>query len=156
MKEINLSQGKVAFVDDEDYDKLIKFKWFAHKHRNTYYARCNNRGNPIKMHRLILEITDPDITIDHKDLNGLNNQKYNLRKCSNSQNQANRPKRKFSKSKFKGVTTSPVKINKWKAQIKKNGKVMGLGSYKTEEDAAKAYDKAALEIHGEFANLNFK
>jgi hypothetical protein len=160
MKEIQLTQGKVTLVDDEDFEMLNSFNWYAHKHRSTFYARRNDHSNGrhknVKMHRLILGITDPNIIIDHRDTNGLNNQRSNLRVCSNSQNQANRPKRKHSVSVYKGVTTGQTKRKEtWRAQIKKGDKVIGLGSFNTQEEAAKAYDKAAIEVHGEFANLNF-
>jgi ribosomal protein L19E len=109
------------------------------------------------MHRLIMGVTDPKNIIDHKDCDGLNNQKSNLRRCTQGQNQANRPKRSYSIGKYKGIALAPTKRKvRWRAQIKNIGKVLGLGYFDTQEEAAMAYDKAALEIHGEFANLNFK
>ncbi len=165
MKEIHLTQGKIALVDDDNYDFLMQWKWFARKHRNTYYAtryngRLNGKQRPnIQMHREILNATQ-GVQVDHEDHNGLNNQKYNIRLCTNSQNQQN--KTSWGKSRFKGVCVSFVrgkndKQKKYKtitAYINIDKKRKGLGSFATEELAAIAYNNAAKELFGEFANLN--
>lgn len=155
MKEIQLTKGQIALVDDEDFEWLNQRKWWAKRHRNTFYAHCRmiETGKIVLMHRLILDLTDPKIQTDHKDRNGLNNQKYNLRVATNSQNTANRKSFKNSTSKYLGVRLHK-RDNIWEANIQKDGKLMYIGRFKTEEDAALAYNKVAQKLHGEFANLN--
>jgi hypothetical protein len=161
VKEIKLSQtgknkGKyVALVDDWNYEWLNQWKWTALKNEKRYYVqrniRINDRHTVLKMHRLIMNTPDY-LEVDHIDGNGLNCQEYNMRNCTHRENTINR--KPSGRSKYLGVT-----INKGGyilAQIKEYGKVYNLGSFKTEELAALAYDKAAKKIHGEFANLNFK
>lgn len=105
------------------------------------------------MHRFILSILDnKELQTDHKDGDGLNNQKYNLRVCNSFQNQANRKLQKNNRTGFKGLLK---KCNRWRALITTNRKRIYLGSFKTKQDAAKAYDKAAQKYFGEFARLNF-
>ena len=108
MKTIQLTQGQFALVDDEDYDFLMQWKWQAHKDKSTYYATRVEYGKNIKkgikMHRVIMN-TPRNMETDHKDRNGLNNQKYNLRICTRGQNQTN--KRNWGKSKNKGVNLAP-------------------------------------------------
>lgn len=158
MKEILLTQGKVALVDDEDYEYLNQWKWHAYKCRNTYYAgRNSSRKNPpkriIQMHRIILGLTDGNILIDHQDHNGLNNQRNNLRKATKAQNQQNSLSFRKSTSIYKGVVKHK-NHGKWQAQIAKEGKHFYLGVFNTQKDAAIAYNTAAKELHGEFAALN--
>lgn len=158
MKEIKLTQGKVALVDDEDFEYFNQWKWYAAKGRRTFYAQRNgyneNGKYIIHMHREILGLTDPEIFCDHRDTDGLNNQKHNLRTATRTQNNANKKSSKSSTSSFLGVSYHKSR-NNWRATIFKDYKQIHLGSFKTEIEAAKAYDKHALEIHGEFANLNF-
>lgn len=169
MKLIPLSQqskknkGKYfAMVDDADYEWLNQWKWNATKSKNTFYA---SRGvwngmnmTTILMHRFILGLVDPKIQGDHKNRNGLDNRRCNLRIATNSQNQANRSKPKRKSSKYKGVYLCNT-WNKWKSQLRKNGKTIILGYFPFtkvgEINAAIAYDKAAKKYHGEFAWLNF-
>lgn len=187
MKEIKLSQhyrkikkheDKVALVDDEYFEYLNQFTWHAKEFKNTFYAGryvCYREGGQkkkkyIAMHREIMGISDKSIHVDHRDFNGLNNQKYNLRICNKSQNGAHIKIRKtdFHTSKYHGVCNKTRKrpnnpmtwktyIAKecWVAQINFNGKKINLGTYRTEIEAARAYDEAAKKYHGEFATLNF-
>jgi len=160
MKEIPLTQGKVALVDDEDYDYLMQWKWHAHKHRLTYYAARSVRqykgGSQrlLMMHRVIMQ-PQGEMQVDHIDHRGLNNQRSNMRICTSHQNKMNMQKHKGN-SKYIGVT-SFQDGNKHRiiAQIRVDGILHFLGDYTNEEDAAHAYDKSAIEFRGEFANLNF-
>ena len=157
MKQIPLSQGLFALVDDEDYDFLMQWKWTANKERKTFTA-YRNQHTPkprkfIYMHRLIMGITDTLIFVDHIDGNGLNNQKSNLRACSNAQNLMNRPSNKNNTSGFKGVIFDS-KNQKWIAQIMVNRKSIKLGRFSDKKDAAIAYNNAAKIYFGEFAHLN--
>jgi hypothetical protein len=160
MKEIKLSQcgkdkGKyVALVDDEDFEYLNQFKWNYHRINGSDYAqRCglaslNEKRGIVLMHRFILK-TPKGMDTDHIDHNGLNNQKSNLRACTHRENLLNG--RTHSRTGYKGVYFSGKYII---AQIIINGKVTAIGSFKTIEDAAKAYNTAALKHYKEYANLN--
>jgi len=153
MKEILLTQNKVALVDDEDYEYLNQWNWYALKNRNTYYAQrtktINGKECAIKMHRIIMNTPD-DLEVDHIDHNGLNCQKYNMRNCTFEQNRKNR--NHCGKSKYKGV--SFTSYNKPFSRIKVNGKLIHLGVFDSEINAAKAYNEAAKKYYGEYANLN--
>jgi len=154
MKEIVLTRGLSAMVDDEDYEFLNQWKWYAHKSKNTFYAhrKIGKYGRLVFMHRLILGIdnTSPELFPDHMDKNGLNNQRYNLRIATRSQNNAN--KISTNPSGYMGVF--PAGKSGWFSRIAKDKKKYYLGFFKEKEDAALAYNKAAKELHGEFANLN--
>lgn len=161
MKEIQLTQSKVALVDDLDYDYLSKYKW----HYAGGYARRTDRssGKPITlwMHREIMNLgrweTD-DVEIDHLDRDRLNNQSYNLRIVNHSENCKNRCKQKNKSSEFVGVHVYCDKPH-YRATIKINGKQTFLGRFpftkQGEIDAAKAYDTAAKKYHGNNCYLNF-
>jgi len=158
MKEIKLSKGLVALVDDEDFEELSKYNWYACFNRIKYYARrhqmINGKKTKVYMHRQILGLTNPKIFADHIDGDGLNNQKHNLRAASNSQNLANVNKRKGTSSKYKGVNYRKA-TGKWQVHIQHQGKLHFVGTFDNEIDGAKAYDKKATELFGEFAKLNF-
>lgn len=161
MKIINLTQGQVTLVDDKDFDWLNQWKWWALKNKdNTFYAvkhgsKINGKYVAIRMHRLILGLTDPKVLGDHEDHNGLNNQRSNLRIASHTENTRNRSSLKNSSSKYLGVSWIEAR-SKWYASIQINNKTISLGRFIIEEDAAKAYDIAAVTHYKEFANLNFK
>lgn len=159
MKLIPLTKGKMfAQVDDEDFELVNQYKWSFVKDCNVYYATTTVKKEggfetTIRMHRLIKGVTKKAIKVDHADHNGLNNQKYNLRECTNSQNGMNRVSSKNSTSKYLGVFWRK-QGSKWHAQIKAGGIYLHLGLHTVEEQAAIAYNNAARKYFGEFANLN--
>lgn len=159
MKTIQLTQGKVAFVDDEDFDWLSQSKWHAVEMKPRtlppyWYARRFCGRSPEYMHSAILKRMGYFQDCDHKDGNALNNQRSNLRPCSDGQNNANRRKQIGTTSNYKGVSFCKSR-GLWEAKIGINLKRQFLGRYQIEIDAAMAYDAAAIVYFGEFARLNF-
>jgi hypothetical protein len=149
--KINI-QHQIVEIDDEDWPLISCYKWCISK--TSIYCSLGNKATT--MGRLLLNIVDSDLQVDHKDGNFLNNKKENLRKATQSQNNANQIKwNGCYTSKYKGVTWSK-KARAWQAQIAKNGKRFFLGYYSTEENAAKAYDEKALKLYGEFARFNLQ
>ena len=165
MKEIKLTQNKVALVDDEDYEYLNQWKWHVKKVKGSWYyaARSQHNGSiviNVMIHRVIMLTPKGDV-VDHLDGNGLNCQKYNMRNCSQKQNCRNKRPQKNKNTLYKGVSF----VNRFsfgenhkyiRAEIIVNKKYIHLGYFKTQEEAAIAYDTAAKEYFGEFANSNFK
>jgi len=179
MKEIPLRNKKheivaYALVDDSDFEWLMQWKWHRQIDAHTSYAvrqeTINGKRVGFKMHRVILGLTDPKIKGDHRNHNGLDNQRHNLRRGTQKNNGANRTSNRGSSSKYLGVsywisevertlkngTKKKYRYEAWQSSIEKDGIGYSLGKHNTEEDAARAYDKKAMELHGEFANLNFK
>ncbi len=161
MKLIPLTQGQVSRVDDEDYERLSVHKWHARRKKNTFYAArtTSRRANPPKknifMHREIAGLKDLSLQVDHEDGDGLNNQRYNLRTATNSQNHAGfLTLRKDKTSKFRGVSWHKG-TRKWLARLNVQKTRKYLGVHESEESAAEAYDAATLEHFGAFAQLNF-
>lgn len=156
MKKIKLTQDKYALVDDLDFDDLDSFKWFAKKDKGNFYAARHSSGGTRKlifMHRLIL-LTPDELFTDHKDGNGLNNQRKNLRNCTNQQNSTNRGKNKNNTSGFKGVSWAKTGKNKgkWRGIIAVNGKSINLGLFCTKEEAYVSYCRACQQYHGEYSH----
>jgi hypothetical protein len=151
MKHIPLTQGKFAIVDDEDYEKVSQLKWypFYPRKRGTCYAHTS-RGQ--LMHRFILGLGAGDPQTDHRNGNGLDNRRENLRRCTNSENNRNKGKQCNNKSGFKGVSWDK-KDRRWIARIKTDSVYKYLGGFKTPELASEAYKQAAVEFHGEFARI---
>ena len=163
LSKTGINKGKwFAQVDDADYDYFNQFNWTAQPHGKTVYAVRNitlptGKRKALRLHREIMRLNDAKIEVDHIDLNGLNNQRSNLREANRLQNNRNTTSRICSTSKYLGVSMKRKHSNKkWVSQINFNGKKQHLGYFKYETDAAFAYDKKAKEIFGEFANLNFK
>ena len=156
-KEIILTQGKVAIVDDEDFDYLNQFKWYAHKMNNNFYTQRSNRINKkyagtLYIHRIIMNASKGSV-VDHINGNTLDNRKCNLRICTHGQNIRNQKININNTSGFKGVCYRKDK-NKWRVVLQLNSKKIHIGYYLNIIDAAKAYNEAAIKYHGEFANLN--
>lgn len=154
MIKILLTQDKFTLIDNKDFDIISKYKWYAHRRRKNYYAETTKKQKHILMHRLIMNIINPEIQIDHIDGNGLNNQRHNLRICTHQENHFNKKSRKNSSSKFKGVSWHSSH-KKWRCVIGINTKHIHLGYFDNEKEAAYVYDIAAKQYFGEFANLNF-
>lgn len=163
MKEIKLTQGKVAIVDDDTFEELNKFKWHASNEGRTQYAVRTNTAVTIKnkngkysyerlrMHRVLMNAST-DFFVDHKNGNGLDNRKNNLRLCSRTENARNRGKNSKNSTGYKGVTKR--KNGRYQASIGMNGKSIIIGYYNKVEDAAFAYNIVAKLAHKEFARLN--
>jgi len=152
--KIQLTQGKVAVVDVEDEALVLRHLWY---YDSDGYARTNvNSGGKRRtmlMHRLINN-TPEDIFTDHRDGDGLNNRRYNLRDAKNIQNLWNSKPHRDGSSKYKGVCWAKNR-GKWLSRIMANGKTTQIGYFTCEERAAKEYDRRAKLLHGEFARLNF-
>jgi hypothetical protein len=146
-------------VDQEDFELLNKYKWYASKSKNTYYAsRTKTSGKKkteIKMHR---EVIKPPVgmVVDHINHKGWDNRKANLRPATHQQNIFNRRyvRKKSSSSKYKGVSWTPH-VQMWRVRVWLNYKSKNIGYFKDEIEAAKAYDEAVKKYHKEFAVLNF-
>lgn len=152
-KVIPLTQGKFAIVDAEDYDRLAQHKWCAVRSKDTFYAQRWSNGKSVSMHRVIMR-APKGLICDHKNHNGLDNRKGNLRLCTNAQNQYNKRPKKDCSSKYKGVILRRD-YKRWRAKIGFKRKRVNLGDFTDEIKAAVAYDDKAIELFGEFAYLNF-
>lgn len=156
MKKIKV-KNYFVLIDDIDYRFLIdhNISLSLQKRKYSIYIHCYFKGKHILLHRLIMKPRN-DMDIDHINGNGLDNRRKNLRICTKKQNQGNRRKIGTFTSKYKGVYF-PKGKKRWRANITKGtGTRFHLGYFDNEEDAAKAYDNAALEYFGKFANINFK
>lgn len=151
MAEILLSQGKTVQLNDDDLPLVADHTWSAQQVRHHWYAITYTGRIRIYMHRLLMD-APKSLQVDHTDGDGLNNQRSNLRLVTIAQNQQNR-RTSFGSSRFKGVSWNK-RISRWRATIKIKGKTKELGHYVNETDAARAYDRAALEHFNEFACTN--
>jgi HNH endonuclease len=155
-KNIQITRGQIAIVDDEDYEWLNQWKWSASWIEATKSFRVvrTQKGKTIYMHRLIMDAPS-EYDVDHINHNSLDNRKTNLRLATTSQNMQNGSIKKGNTSGYKGVSWN----NRYKifyAQIAYGGKNRYIGRFDDPVQAAKAYDKKAREIFGVFANVNFE
>ena len=157
VKRIPLTQGKYAIVDDEDYEQVNQYKWLAQRKGPNWYASRQTGGRlnqrTIYLHRFIL-YAPSGVLVDHKNGDGLDCRRANMRLCNRAQNGQNRGFNCNNKSGLKGVAWSKI-ANRWVAQIMVDGKRHHLGYFTSPEDAALAYDEAARKYHGKFAWVNF-
>lgn len=158
MRTIPLTRGYVAIVDDADYERFSHYTWRAVVRSNTLYATrhvpkdVDGKHRSILMHREVMDAC-PGEEVDHINHNGLDNRRENLRICSRLENSRNRIKT-WGSSQYKGVSWQKDR-GKWQAYIKAGKRMEHLGNFVNEEDAARAYDRAARNYFGEFAHLNF-
>ena len=153
MKKIQLTNGGVAFVDDEDYEKVRGYRWYSFTTTSTTYARTYNKGRMLLMHRLIMD-APPDTVVDHRDRNGLNNCRQNLRLCTQQQNLWNRTRRRDRpRSPYLGVWVR--RNGRYATRVSVDGKQVYFGTFINERDAALMYDAVVRRTRGEFATLNF-
>ena len=159
MKRIELSkQGKhkgkyFAIVDDDIFELIDSISWQILIGTKTVYAKARINNKTIFMHRFIIDCNE-NMIVDHINNNGLDNRSCNLRICTKTQKMMRVSRHSDSKHLFKGVVFHSK--NRFAAHIQVEGKKINLGSFKTQIEAAKEYDKAAIKYFGEFANLNFK
>jgi len=159
MKRIELTQNKYAVVDDDDFERINQYKWQADFSHGNWRARrsiqkINGKRVPLYMHQVIISCPK-GFEIDHRNHNGLDNRKCNLRTCTQAENQHNRriQQQRKTTSQYKGVYWH--KRDKiWGAMIRLNNKQIHLGNFLNETEAAKAYNRKAKELFGEFAYLN--
>lgn len=156
-KSLVLTQNKRTIIDDEDFEKVSKYKWFAKNHSGKYYAlhslpREGSTRKALRLHRFIMN-AGPEDVVDHINGDTLDNRKINLRLCSQAENSRNRTKTKSNTSGFKGVRFHK-RTKKWEARIGFNYKLHYLGLFDKIEEATKAYDAACKQLHREFASLN--
>jgi hypothetical protein len=152
VREIHLTKGAVALVDDEDFEALSGRRWYATVMAGglTYAATRIDRRN-VTMHRLLLDAPEGHV-IDHANGNTLDNRRANLRVATVRQNNINAATPCTNTSGYRGVSWEKEK-GKWRAQIRLNGKVKRLGRFADIKDAARAYNAAAVAHFGEFARI---
>jgi hypothetical protein len=151
--------NKTTLIDEDDYEKIKKFTWYAHKglddkfRATATYSNKENIRKTIKLSRFIMNNPKGKV-VDHINGNTLDNRKDNLRVCTNAENIRNsiKPKNGVT-SKFKGVYFDKL-LKKYRAQIGFNRKIIHLGCFINEEDAALSYNENAIKLFGEFAKLN--
>jgi hypothetical protein len=143
-------QGKEILVDDDTYQWAKHFKWQLGNRGHVYIHQSKSY---VWLHRVVMD-TPEEMLCDHINRNPFDNRRANLRNCTKAENSTNRTI-KLGKIKYRGVYKTDRIANPYRASIQKEGKRVSLGMYPTPEEAALAYDKAAKELHGVYAELNF-
>lgn len=153
---IPLTQKKVALVDPQDYERVSRYKWCLSRVGKQLYAYRKHHGRTIRMHQFIMN-PPKGMVVDHVNGNGLDNRRENLRICTKLENAWNKRRRKpeGAKSEFIGVYPCRRPPGKWCIKVQCDGEVTNLSPFDTAEEAARARDRKALELHGEYAQLNF-
>ena len=153
MKIIELQRGLMAMVDDSDYERVIACgKWNAKKSGRTFYARQSRSNRPERvMHKFL---TGWDY-VDHINGNGLDNRRSNLRLATHAQNMGNKRRYRNNTSGYKGVAPFNGRGKPWIAYINCGGKRTYLGLFEAAIDGARAYDREAIRLFGDFAHTNF-
>lgn len=154
MRELQLTRGKVALIDDEDWARCATRRWYASRadqKREAWYALTSIDGRTVYLHRFIMD-AESGVLIDHANRDGLDCRRENLRRASQSQNSQNRINERPPASGYRGVYRDKAA---WRVKIQIEGKQINGGQYATPVEAARVYDRRALELFGEFAVLNF-
>lgn len=157
MKQIKLTKGLYALVDEDKFDLLNQHSWHAsyQKKDDCYLAKTIIDNKSISMHRFLLNITSAKLRVLHINNNKLDNRKENLKVLSGNSFNSTKKMQRYNKTGYKGVTEITRKeMTKYKSQIMVNGKHINLGYYDTKEEAAREYNKAARKYFGELAYQN--
>jgi hypothetical protein len=154
---IALGYNRYALIDHEDLERVVEYRWYysykgKHVRATVSMGKGSNKFKTVLLHRFIMNAPD-DLQVDHINEDVLDNRKQNLRLCTHGENGQNRGKQKNGKNPYKGITQNP-NSKRWMAHIGYNKKHYYLGTYATPEEAARAYNEAALKHHGAFAKLN--
>ena len=155
--EVPLTKGKVAIIDEADDKRVLAYSWCAMvTKKGKWYAKrkiiIDGKHTSQLLHRFILD-APAGVDVDHRNGDGLDCRRDNLRKASPSQNAANRSTKEHT-SRYKGVSWDK-RAARWRADLRYGYRSITLGRFESEEDAARAYDRAARRYHGVFARLNF-
>ncbi|MDE3095803.1 MAG: HNH endonuclease [Chloroflexota bacterium] len=154
MPAIMLDRGRFALVDDGDFERVKGHRWTTNRPHVTasglefWYAQAHIDGKTVRMHRFIMDAPS-GTQVDHINGDGLDNRRSNLRLCSHAGNNRNRH---VKNAPARGVLR--LSSGRWSARIGVDGRNVGLGTYDSKEAAARAYDAAAVRLHGEFGSLN--
>lgn len=149
--EIGLPCGRVALIDDADWPLVAPYKLFSAERKGIFYVECRSPGANPRERMLLHKLLTGHARTDHRNGNGLDNRRKNLRESTHAQNMRNGKKR--TDRPFKGVFQQ--RTGTWFAQLAFNRKRIYGGTFKTQEEAARRYDELAVQYHGEFARLNF-